>query len=95
MYIPASLASDIGHTDQSSLRKRHVEERGTGGEGCAQADLLHQQKWSDGPELIERQDEWKHLLELFAQPLVVESDGGEKVTAKRDSDSRCHHYGSC
>lgn len=82
----------ISHKNQSPFGKRHVEQGGAGGEGCAQADFVDQQKWRDGPELIERQYEGEHLLKFLTQALVVESHGGELVAAQRDSHSCRHHH---
>ena len=46
--------------------------RGARRESRSQPDLLHQRTWSNSPKLIQRQDEGKHPLKLFAQALVVE-----------------------
>ena len=58
-----------------------------------EADLLDEQKWSDGPELIQDQNVREHFLELLGQALVVESHGGKQIAAQRDSRTCCHHDG--
>src|SRR5216684_4732427 len=86
------LSLHVRHANKSSFGERHVEQPGAGRESRAQPDVLHQQKWSHGPELIESQNEWKHPLELLAQSLVVESNRRKQVTAQRNSHARGHHH---
>src|SRR5258708_36808201 len=84
------LSPYVRHANKSSFRERNVEQRRAGRESRAQPDVLHQQKWRNGPELIQSQNEWKHPLELLAQPLVVESYRRKQVTAHGIPHARGH-----
>ena len=77
----------IRHSNQGALGKWEIQEGGANGEGRAQADLVDQKEWGDGPELVEGEDERENLAEFFAEALVVEAYGGEQVQAQRDADA--------
>ena len=85
------LSSPIDRrTAPAFARKGDIEQRGGGGECHACSDLRQQQERSDGPELVERQNEGKQAAEGHADFAEIESYGGQQVEAQRDSCRACH-----
>lgn len=76
----------VAHQQQRALGKRNIDQSGAGGECQADANLRHQKKRCERPELVQRENEYEYLSKFRNQGFNFECHGGQQVEAHSDAD---------
>ena len=96
-FVANYLASDrwvflgerpIAHQQQRALREGKIDQGRGSSQRQAQSDLRRQQKWREGPELIEYKDSGKQAEKFSTETCDVERDSREQIQAHRNANRR-------